>query len=77
MHTIPCTASAAASRPKARRERLALTLLVTVAVKCLVLYGLWAAFFAHPQTKHMVLPDGALERHLFAAPVQGPPIPNK
>lgn len=58
-------------RPQ-RRERLALTLFVTVAVKCLVLYGLWHAFFSHPQTKHMLLPSGQVERHLFSVPAAGP-----
>lgn len=51
----------------APRGRLAWTLVVTVLVKCLVLYGLWAAFFSHSQARHMRLPDGALERHLFTA----------
>lgn len=49
------------------RARLAVTLVATVIIKCLVLYGLWAAFFSHPQARHMHLPDGQLERHLFAA----------
>lgn len=57
---------------RTRRERLALTLFVAIAVKCLVLYGLWYAFFSHPQTKHMLLPSGQVERHLFAAPAAGP-----
>lgn len=52
--------------PRPRRERLALTLAVTIAIKCLLLYGLWYACFSHPQTRHMVLPDGQLERHLFS-----------
>lgn len=56
---------------RTRRERLALTLFVTIAVKCLVLYGLWHAFFSHPQTKHMLLPSDQVERHLFA-PAAGP-----
>jgi hypothetical protein len=56
------------STRKHRRNRLAWTLFVTIAVKCLVLYGLWYAFFSHPHTKHMLLPAGELERHLFAAP---------
>jgi len=51
-----------------RRERLARTLLVTVIVKCLVLYGLWSTCFSHPQTRHMLLPAAEVERHLFAAP---------
>jgi hypothetical protein len=51
-----------------RRYRLAWTLAVTIAVKCLALYGLWYACFSHPQTKHMLLPAGQVERHLFAAP---------
>ncbi|WP_036170411.1 cytochrome oxidase putative small subunit CydP [Massilia sp. 9096] len=50
----------------APRGRLAWTLVVTVIVKCVVLYGLWAAFFSHPQARHMRLPDGELERHLFS-----------
>lgn len=60
---------------RARRERLARTLFVAIAVKCLVLAGLWYAFFSHPQTKHMLLPSGQVERHLFAAPAAGP-VPN-
>lgn len=64
MHTLSNRTS---SKPP-RRERLALTLALTIAVKCLVLYGLWYACFSHPHTRHMLLPDGQLERHLFAAP---------
>ncbi|MFK3739454.1 cytochrome oxidase putative small subunit CydP [Massilia sp. TN1-12] len=65
--------TASLSRPtrRTRRERLALTLFVTIAVKCLVLYGLWHAFFSHPQTKHMLLPSDQVERHLFT-PAAGP-----
>ena len=65
--------TASLSRPtrRMRRERLALTLFVTIAVKCLVLYGLWHAFFSHPQTKHMLLPSDQVERHLFT-PAAGP-----
>jgi hypothetical protein len=59
-----------------RRERLALTLVVTIAIKCLVLYGLWYAFFSHPQTKHMLLPAAQVESHLFAAPAR-PDFSNK
>lgn len=51
----------------ALHARLAVTLVVTVIVKCTLLYGLWAAFFSHPQARHMRLPDGQLERHLFTA----------
>nr|WP_314542767.1 cytochrome oxidase putative small subunit CydP [uncultured Massilia sp.] len=65
------TASLPHNSKRARRERLALTLFVTIAVKCLVLYGLWYAFFSHPQTKHMLLPSDQVERHLFA-PAAGP-----
>lgn len=54
-------------RPPLPRERLALTLLVTVAVKCLLLYGLWMTCFSHPQTRHMLLPADQVERHLFSA----------
>ena len=53
---------------KPRRERLALTLLATVVLKCLLLYGLWYACFSHPQTRHMLLPASQVEQHLFAAP---------
>jgi hypothetical protein len=60
-----------------RRSNLALTLAVTVAVKCLVLYGLWVACFSHPQTKHMLLPAGQVERHLFALPAPRDPLPHK
>ena len=55
MHTLSNRTSS-----KPRRERLALTLALTIAVKCLVLYGLWYACFSHPQTRHMLLPDGQL-----------------
>lgn len=51
----------------APQARLAVTLVATVIVKCIVLYGLWAAFFSHPLARHMRLPDGQLERHLFTA----------
>jgi len=44
------------------------TLLVTVLVECAVLYGLSAAFFSHPQTRHMLLPVAQVERHLFSSP---------
>lgn len=57
-----------AALPHPRRARLARTLLLTVAVKCLALYGLWFACFSHPQTRHMLLPAGQVERHLFAVP---------
>lgn len=59
-----------------RRERLALVLFVTIAVKCLVLYGLWFAFFSHPQTRHMLLPAEQVERHLFAVPAGAGAISN-
>lgn len=72
MNTTSCTA-AHPRRAAPGRERLAVTLLVTVAVKCLLLYGLWSACFAHPQTRHMLLPPGQVERHLFATPVQDTP----
>jgi len=62
---------------KPRRNNLALTLAVTIAVKCLVLYGLWYACFSHPQTKHMLLPAGQVERHLFAAPAAHDSLSNK
>ncbi|WP_323142254.1 cytochrome oxidase putative small subunit CydP [Massilia phyllosphaerae] len=60
-----------------RRSNLALTLAVTLAVKCLALYGLWYACFSHPQTKHMLLPAGQVERHLFAIPAARDPLPTK
>lgn len=69
MTTASCTA-VHPRRAATRRERLAVTLLVTVAVKCLLLYGLWYACFSHPQTRHMLLPADQVERHLFAPPVQ-------
>ena len=56
------------THPRPGRDRLALTLALTIAVKCLLLVGLWYACFSHPQTRHMVLPDGQLERHLFSTP---------
>jgi len=59
------------------RSNLALTLAVTIAVKCLVLVGLWAACFSHPQTEHMLLPAGQVERHLFAAPAAPNSLPHK
>jgi hypothetical protein len=52
--------------PVPRRERLARTLLVTVAVKSLVLYVLWSTCFSQPQTRHMLLPAAEVERHLFS-----------
>jgi hypothetical protein len=73
MNTTSCTA-AHSRRAATRRERLAVTLLVTVAVKCLLLYGLWYACFSHPQTRHMLLPADQVERHLFATPVQDTPV---
>jgi hypothetical protein len=72
MHTSSLDAPA-----KQRRDRLALTLAVTIAVKCLVLYGLWAACFSHPQTKHMLLPAGQVEGHLFTAPAAPVSLPNQ
>jgi len=59
------------------RSNLALTLAVTIAVKCLLLYGLWAACFSHPQTRHMLLPAGQVERHLFALPAAPDSLPHK
>ncbi|WP_426342301.1 cytochrome oxidase putative small subunit CydP [Pseudoduganella sp. S-14] len=50
------------------RHSLALTITIALAVKALLLYGLWYAFFSHPQTKKMRLPTGQVERHLLAAP---------
>ena len=54
------------------RERLGITLVATVLVKCIVLYGLWALFFSHPQTRHMLLPAAQVERHLFTAAPDAP-----
>jgi len=59
------------------RSNLALTLAVTIAVKCLLLYGLWAACFSHPQTRHMLLPASQVERHLFALPAAPDSLPHK
>ncbi|MCS0590732.1 cytochrome oxidase putative small subunit CydP [Massilia norwichensis] len=64
------------SPARAPRERLALTLFVTIALKCLILYGIWHAFFSHPQTRHMLLPAAQVERHLFSAPAR-PDFSNK
>jgi hypothetical protein len=61
---------------KPRRERLALTLLLTIVLKCLVLYGLWYAFFSHPPTRHMLLPAAQVESHLFSIPAR-PGFSNK
>jgi hypothetical protein len=74
MNTASCP-PARPRRAKARRERLALTLLATIAVKCLLLYGLWYACFRHPQTRHMLLPADQVERHLFSAPSSTIPTP--
>jgi len=71
MHTLSKHA------PRPRRHNLTLTLAVTIAVKCLVLYGLWYACFSHPQTKHMLLPTGQVERHLFAVPAARDSLPKK
>lgn len=73
MNTASCTA-ARPRRAATRRERLAVTLVVTVAVKCLLLYGLWYACFSHPQTRHMLLPADQVERHLFAPAVRDSPV---
>ncbi|QJD99867.1 hypothetical protein HH212_07395 [Massilia forsythiae] len=56
------------NRHQPRSQRLALTLCVTIAIKCLLLYGLWYACFSHPQTKHMLLPADQVQRHLFSTP---------
>jgi hypothetical protein len=54
-------------KPPGRRS-LALTITLALAMKALLLYGLWYAFFSHPQTKKMRLPTEQVEKHLLAAP---------
>ncbi|MGW8391555.1 cytochrome oxidase putative small subunit CydP [Pseudoduganella sp. HUAS MS19] len=49
---------------------LALAITVALAVKVLLLYGLWYAFFSHPQTTKMRLPAGQVESHLLSAPAK-------
>jgi len=77
MHTSSIDAPCKSGGASPRRDRLALTLAVTIAVKCLALYGLWSACFSHPQTKHMLLPAGQVERHLFTAPAAPVSLPNQ
>jgi hypothetical protein len=73
MNTASLSDPAPAGRAR-RRSRLASTLFLAIAVKCLVLFGLWHAFFSHPQTKHMLLPSAQVERHLFDMPAHGAPL---
>lgn len=62
------TTMARAGKPPMRRPHsLALALTLTLIVKCALLYGLWYAFFSHPQTKKMRLPAGQVEQHLLVS----------
>jgi hypothetical protein len=54
------------------RYSLALSIALVLVVKVALLYGLWYAFFSHPQTKKMRLPTGQVEHHLLAAPAPTP-----
>jgi hypothetical protein len=63
-------------KPPGRRS-LALTITIALAVKALLLYGLWYAFFSHPQTKKMRLPTGQVEDHLLSAPAPAPTLTEK
>lgn len=55
------------------RHGLALTIALALVVKLALLYGLWYAFFSHPQTRKMRLPTAQVERHLLAAPAPTTP----
>ena len=50
------------------RRHLPLTIALALVVKALLLYGLWSAFFSHPQTKKMRMPTAQVEQHLLSAP---------
>ena len=55
-----------------RSQRTGLPLWLEIAlvllIKIAVLFGLWKAFFSHPQAKHMALPLPVVEQH-FLTPI--------
>ncbi|WP_051294000.1 cytochrome oxidase putative small subunit CydP [Pseudoduganella violaceinigra] len=57
---------------RAGRFSLGRTIALALALKAALLYGLWSAFFSHPQTKKMRLPAAQVESHLLAAPAPTP-----
>lgn len=57
------------------RHSLAFTIAIALLVKIALLYGLWYAFFSHPQTKKMRLPTAQVEQHLLVAPAPTTPTP--
>ena len=52
-----------------RSQRTGLPLWLEIAlvllIKIAILFGLWKAFFSHPQTKHMALPLPVVEQHFL------------
>jgi len=45
-------------------------------LKALILYGLWRAFFAHPQAVHMRMPSEQVAAHLLAGAAPAAVSPN-
>ena len=42
-----------------------LEIVLVLLIKIAVLFGIWKAFFSHPQTKHMALPLPVVEQHFL------------
>lgn len=49
----------------ARRIPFWLEITLVLVVKVVLLFFLWRQFFAHPQTKHMLLPATTVQQHFF------------
>ena len=42
---------------------------IVVAIKGLIIWGIWAAFFSHPASEH-IKTDSAVAAHVFQSPSQ-------
>ena len=49
-----------------RKSRLAWEIAVVLAVKVLLLYLIWVAWFSQPTARHMQVPTGDMARHMLA-----------
>ncbi len=45
---------------------LAAAITAALLLKALILYGLWQAYFSHPQAVHMHMPSAQVAAHLLA-----------
>jgi hypothetical protein len=55
-----------------------LEIVLILLIKIAILFGLWKAFFSHPQTKHMALPLPIVEQHFLtpSTSISAPKIPS-